>query len=296
MGEFNFFRGVDKKNDSVDNVGLKVENERLIEEKNKLESENDKLKQQILELQGLKEKENNIENKSYEENALFAPELKLFSEKVLGLMEMGFNLQKECNRFFSAEKGKATPEQIQLFYKAFAKFQLETCYIKIGEWREQLNNIVYNNGILIKPPVGKENNHSSVYATIRQAKKENRSEEQVIESFEKDISIALLGRYSGALLTLIEDMKIISYNGVSIPKEIEELRGKIRLQITKELGLKINNIDLLEKLNNNNNIEVIDEIKSPLTEEEERVVEVLSYGVGGYGGSRVDKTKVVISK
>jgi len=225
--------------------------------------------------------------------SIFAPELKPYAEKALGLMKMGQNLQDICNKFFSKEKETATPEKIQMFNKVFAKFQTATYYLKIGELNEQLNNIVYNNGILIKPPVGKENNHSSVYATIRQDIKENRSKEQRIEAFQEDITIALLNRYCGALLVLVEDMKVLAENKISTPKEIDELRETLRLQITKELGLKISDIELLEKLNNNSDIEVIDEVFSSLTKDNERVVEVLFYGVGR---DRVDKTKVIISK
>lgn len=228
--------------------------------------------------------------KRYHENVIFADELKPYAEKVLSLLEMGHKLQTECNKLYTKEKNNTNAAS--LLNKALAKFSTTTFNLKIGDWREQLNNIVYN-GTLIVPPAGKENNHSSVYATIRQAIKETRSKEQRNEAFQEDIAIALLNRFSGALLVLVEDMKVLADNKISIPKEIDELRKTLRLHITKELGLKINDIALLEKLNNNNYIEVIDEIFSSLTKDDERVVEVLFYGVGR---DRVDKTKVIISK
>lgn len=227
--------------------------------------------------------------KRYHENVIFADELKPYAEKVLSLFEMGHKLQTECNKLYTKEKNNTNATFLN---KAFAKFQTATFNLKIGDWREQLNNIVYN-GTLIVPPAGKENNHSSVYATIRQAIKENRSKEQRIEAFQEDIAIALLNRYCGALLVLVEDMKVLADTKISIPKEIDELRKTLRLQITKELALKINDIALLEKLNNNNYIEVIDEVDSLLTKDNEKVVEVVFYGVGR---DRVDKTKVIISK
>ncbi|MFA6274260.1 MAG: hypothetical protein WC662_03810 [Candidatus Paceibacterota bacterium] len=279
-----FFGGGEKP------IDFKAENQRLTEENNRLKSELLALQQKST------ERGENADFELYKENAIFAPELKPYAEKVLGLMEMGKKLQVICDKFFDAEKETATPEQIQMFYKLFAKFQMATFYLKIGELNEQLNNIVYNNGILIKPPKGKEYNHSSVYATIRQAINENRSEESRIESFEGNINIGQLNLYCGALLVLVEDMKVLAESKISIPKEIDELREKLRLQITKELGLKINDVELLEKLNNNGYLEVLDEIDSSLTKDPERVVEVLYYGVGGYGGRRVDKTKVIISK
>ncbi|MBE0573864.1 hypothetical protein IH575_03110 [Candidatus Dojkabacteria bacterium] len=228
--------------------------------------------------------------KRYHENVIFADELKPYAGKVLSLLEMGHNLQVECDKIYTKEKNNTNANAF--LNKTFAKFTTETFYLKIGDWREQLNNIVYN-GTLIVPPAGKENNHSSVYATIRQAIKENRSKEQRIEAFQKNIAIALLNRYCGSLLVLVEDMKVLAVNKISIPKLIDELRKTLRLHITKELSLKINDIDLLEKLNNNGEIEVIDEIVSSLTKDNERVVEVLFYGVGR---DRVDKTKVIISK
>ena len=284
-----------EKKDSGKDGNLKAENEKLL-------VENNQLKLQISALQKSAEKGNNVDFELYKENAIFAPELKPYAEKALGLMEMGKNLQIICSKFFDREKQTATPEQIQMFYKAFAKFQMTTFHLKIGDLREQLNNIVYNNGILIKPPKGKEYNHSLVYATIRQAISENRNEEQRIESFEKNINIGLLNRYAGALLVLIEDMKVLDESKISIPKEINELRKTLRLQMTKELGLKINDIALLERPNNSSDIEIINEVVSPLTKGEkqvygnEQVVEVLFYGVGGYGGSRVEKTKVIVGK
>jgi len=229
-------------------------------------------------------------SKRYQENVIFADELKPYSEKVLSLLEMGDNLQTECNKLSTKEKSKTNAASF--LNRAFAKFQTATFILKSGDWREQLNNIVYN-GTLIVPPPGKENNHSSVYATIRQAIKEDRSKEQRIEAFQKGIAIALLNRYSGALLVLVEDMKVLADNKISLPREIDELRKTLRLLITKELGLKINDIALLEKLNNNNEIEVVDEVVSSLTKDNDQVVEVLFYGVGR---DRVDKTQVVISK
>jgi hypothetical protein len=228
--------------------------------------------------------------KRYNENVIFADELKPYAEKVLSLLEMGHKLQTECDKLHTKEKKNTNATS--LLNKAFAKFSTETFNLKIGDWREQLNNIVYN-GTIIVPPAGKENNHSSVYATIRQAIKETRSIEQRIEAFQKGIAISLLNHYCGALLVLVEDMKVLTVNTISIPEVIDELRKTLRLHITKELSLKINDIDLLEKLNNNGEIEVIDEISSSLTKDNERVVEVLFYGVGR---DRVDKTKVIISK
>ncbi len=277
-----------EKKDSDQGENLKAENAKLI-------AENTQLKLQISALQRSTEKGNNTDFELYKENAIFAPELKPYAEKALRLMEMGKNLQIICDKFFDREKQTATPEQIQMFYKAFTKFQTETFYLKIGELNEQLNNIVYNNGILIKPPKGKENNHS-VYATIRQAINENRSEESRVKSFEKGINIGQLNRYCGALLVLVEDMKVLDESNISIPKEIDELRKTLRLQITKELGLKINDIELLEDHNSNVDVYIIQEVVSPLTKDPGKVVEVLSYGVGGYGGSRVDKSEVIISK
>lgn len=289
MDKFKFFGGGEKM-DSGKDGNLKAENEKLIEE-------NNKLKLQISALQSSTEKGNNVDFELYKENAIFAPELKPYAEKALGLMKMGHELQAECYKLYTKEKNNTVA--VPFLNKAFAKFQRATYGLEIGELHEQLNNIAYNNGILVKPPAEKANNHSFVYATIRQAIQENRSEEQRIESFQEDINIGLLNRYAGALLVLVEDMKVLAENKFSIPKEIYELRETLRLQITKELGLKISDIALLEKLNGNIDIEVIDEVDSPLTEGkkqiygQEQVVEVLFYGVGR---GRVDKTKVIIGK
>jgi hypothetical protein len=293
MYKFNFFGGEKKSSDKKKNS--EVENEKLTEEKNELKVENS-------DSQKPTEKGNSIDHEPHKENTIFAPELKPFAEKVLGLMEMGKSLQEICNNLFSKEKETATPEQIRMFDKAFAKFQTETYDLKIDQWHEELNNIVYNNEILIELPAGKENNRSLVYATVRQSINENSSEERRIEAFEKGISITLLNSYCGALLVLVEDMKVLAESKISIPKEIYELREMLRIQIIEKLGLKINDIALLENLNNNGDVEVIDEVVSSLTEGREQVygneqvVEVLSYGVGGYGGCRVDKTKVIVGK
>lgn len=272
MYKFNFFGG-EKKIDSNKNENLKAENEKLVKPKDELALQN-----------------SDLQRSTEKENAIFVPELKPFAEKVLGLMEIGKNLKEICNNLFSREKETATPEQIQLSDNAFAKFQKATNNLKIDEWHEELNNIVNNNDILIKLPSG---NHSLVYTVMRQPIHENYSEENRIKVFEEDMSLMLLDRYCGALLVLIEDMKILAYNDISIPKEIDKIRETLRLQITKELGLKIKDVELLEKLNNNADLEVWDEVVSPLTQESERIVEVLSYGVGR---DRVDNTKVIISK
>lgn len=290
MYKFNFFGGEKKGSDK--NKNIKAENEKLLKGKNELEVQNS-------DSQKPTEKGNNIDHKLHKENTIFVPELKPFAEKVLGLMEMGKSLQEICNNLFSKEKETATPEQIKMFDKAFDKFQKATYNLKIDEWDEELNNIVNNNDMLIKLPTG---NRSLVYAIMQQPINENRSEERRIEAFEKNVSLALLNDYCGALLVLVEDMKVLAESKISIPKEIDVFRETLRLKIKKELGLKISDIALLEKLNNNGDILVIDEVVSSLTKGveqvygEEQVVEVLSYGVGGYGGSRVDKTRVIISK
>lgn len=288
---------IKEKTENEWKLKLKQKENAFIEEQNKLKTGLEKLIKEKAE--AIANERKNTENavkaekekaKRYHDNVIFADELKPYASKVLLILEMGQKLQTESNKLYQKEKGNKNATSI--LNNAFAKFQTATFNLKIGDWREQLNNIVFN-GAIIVPPAGKENNHSSVYATIRQAIKEGRAKEQQIEAFQDDIAIALLNRYCGALLVLVEDMKVLAENKISIPREIDELRKTLRGLITKELSLKINDIALLEKLNNNGEIEVIDEISSLLTKDEERVVEVLSYGVGR---DRVDKTKVIISK
>jgi hypothetical protein len=297
-----------KKDHKIEIEGLKETQKKEIGDlKETQKKEIEGLKEtQKKEIEGLKEtqkkeigdlkeiqKKAEIESQRYRKNVSFADELKPYAEQVLVLMDMGNKLQSQCNNLYIRKKDNTSTAP--LLNKAFAKFQSATYNLKVGDWREQLNAIVHN-GTLIMPPAGKENNHSSAYATIRQAIKEGKNEQQRAEEFQKDIAIALLNQYCSALLVLIEDIKALSENKETkfvVPESIQQLRSELRAFIQKELALKINDIALLEKLQNNSDIDVMQEKRTNMTADESRVIEVLSYGIGR---ERVEPTKVIISK
>jgi hypothetical protein len=190
---------------------------------------------------------------------------------------------------------KDNPTAVPLLNKAFAKFQSATYNLKAGDWHEQLNAIVYN-GTLIVPPIGKENNHSSAYATVRQATKEGKNAQERAAEFQKTIAIALLNRYCSALLVLIEDMQIL-FESKILPQntDIQNFRETLRIHIKKELELEINDVLLLASNLNNSGLQVMAKIPTDLIRDENHVIEILSYGIERRGIS-VEKTKVIISK
>jgi len=229
----------------------------------------------------------------YYDNVGFADELKPYAEKVLVLMDMGNKIQAQCNNLYM--RGKDNANAAFLLNNAFAKFHSATINLKSGNWNEQLNALVYN-GTLIKPPAGKENNHSSVYATIRQAIKEGKNPQERAAEFQKAIAIAFLNRYCSALLVLIEDMQVL-FESKILPQnsDIQTFRNDLRTHIKKDLGLEINDVLLLASSQNNSGIQIMEKVPTNLTKEENRVIEILSYGIERKGTS-VEKTKVIISK
>jgi len=227
------------------------------------------------------------------DNVVFADELKPYADKILTLMDMGNRLQAQCNNIYM--RGKDNTNAASLLNNAFAKFQSATINLKVGNWHEQLNALVYN-GTLIKPPAGKENNHSSVYATIHKAIEEGKNTQERAAEFQKATAIAFLNRYCSALLVLIEDMQIL-FKSVSLQPniDIQNLRDAFRIHIKKELGLEINDVLLLASSQNNSGIQIMAKVPTDLVKEENRIIEILSYGIGSKGAG-VEKTKVIISK
>lgn len=219
-----------------------------------------------------------------------------YAQKVLELLKMGKELETQCGNLRKREKDNTAAAP--LLEKAFIKFDDGVRRLSKDSWKEWLNAFV-DRGAFFIPSNGMENVYSPLYATIRQAIKERKNAKERAAELKKDIAIALLNRYCSALLVLVEDMQIL-FESKILPQDeiIFNYRETLRVHIKKELELEINDVLLLDSSQNNSGIQIVSKIQpipAVLTNEENLVIEILSYGVERKGTS-IEKTKVKISK